>query len=123
DAQGELVLAQIFPDVFDRVEFRRIGRQVNQGDVVRDHEFARDMPSGSVQKKSRVAALRNALCGTGLALGADGTKNVGGFIAGIAGSTRSRSATRPKARERAFLSDPRLVLEPDFEWLVACLLG
>ena len=57
---GELVLAQIFPDIFDRVEFRRVGRQMNQRDVFWDREFAGDMPSSSIQNERRVTALGNA---------------------------------------------------------------
>src|SRR5208282_952218 len=60
DAQGELVLAHIFPDIFDRIEFRRVGRQVNQRDVFWDHEFAGDMPSSAIQNERRVTALGDA---------------------------------------------------------------
>jgi hypothetical protein len=35
-----LVLARVLPDVLDRIEFGRIGRQFEQADVVRDIELA-----------------------------------------------------------------------------------
>ena len=34
DGDGEFVAAQIFPDVFDGIEFGSIGRQVQKSDVV-----------------------------------------------------------------------------------------
>jgi hypothetical protein len=34
DGDGELVLSQIFPNIFHRIEFWRIGRQGQKGDVV-----------------------------------------------------------------------------------------
>ena len=33
DAQGEVVFAQVLPDVLDGVQLRRIGRLANEGDV------------------------------------------------------------------------------------------
>src|ERR1035437_9857610 len=38
DCDREFVAAQIFPDVFDRVEFGCVGRQWHECDVVRDGE-------------------------------------------------------------------------------------
>jgi hypothetical protein len=36
DCDREFVAAQIFADIFDRVEFGCVGRQMDEGDVVRD---------------------------------------------------------------------------------------
>src|SRR3954447_19168014 len=38
NAVAELVAAQVVPDIFHRVQFRRVGRQRQQGDVVGDRE-------------------------------------------------------------------------------------
>ena len=35
EAVGELVFAKLFPDVLDRIEFGRVERQDQRGDVVR----------------------------------------------------------------------------------------
>ena len=40
DTIAELVLAQVLPDILDRIEFGRIGRQLEQADVVRHLELA-----------------------------------------------------------------------------------
>lgn len=34
DGEAEIILAEILPDVFNRVQFRTIGRQRHQGDIV-----------------------------------------------------------------------------------------
>jgi hypothetical protein len=38
DGDREFVAAQIFPDVFNRIEFRSVGRQTYEGDVFGDRE-------------------------------------------------------------------------------------
>lgn len=48
DGDRELVLAQILPDVLDRIEFGSIRRQVQKGEVVRDVETVCDMPAAPV---------------------------------------------------------------------------
>lgn len=111
DAQGEFVLAQIFPDIFDGVEFGRIGRQVNQRDVWRDHEGARDMPSGAIQEQCGVTGLCDAArdfgqmliegfgvgighddAGPDLTLGADRAEDIGGSGALVTWRARTRAA-------------------------------
>jgi hypothetical protein len=52
----ELVAAQIFPDVFDWVEFGRVGRQGDEGDVVGDGEILGDVIARTVEDQSGVAA-------------------------------------------------------------------
>jgi len=53
----EPVLAQILPDVLDRVQLGRTGRQENGRDVVRHVELARRMPSGAIEKQHGVNAF------------------------------------------------------------------
>ena len=49
------------------------------------------------------------------ALGADGTKDVGPFVSGIARSAGARSTLGPDAGEGSLLADPRFILEPHFQ--------
>ena len=50
----EFVGAQVSPDVFDWVQFRSVGRQVQEGYVVRDGESYRSVPSGPVEDEERM---------------------------------------------------------------------
>ena len=54
---------------------------------------------------------------------ANGAEDVSPLVAGVAGGPRARAALRPDPGERALLTDPRLVLEPDFERPAARSLG
>ena len=57
DSVAELVLAQILPDVLDRIEFGRIGWKFKQADVVRDLELSAGlMPSGAVEQDDGMAS-------------------------------------------------------------------
>jgi hypothetical protein len=47
DGDGEFVSAQIFPDVFDRVELRSVGWQAHKGDVFGDRERGSNMSRDS----------------------------------------------------------------------------
>lgn len=49
DGDGEFVAAQIFPDIFDGIEFGSIGRQVQKSDVMGYAESARPMIAGTVE--------------------------------------------------------------------------
>src|SRR5438046_9717697 len=46
DAMAELVLAQVLPDVLDRVQLGRVGRERQQGEVPGDGEVAGAVPPG-----------------------------------------------------------------------------
>ena len=48
DADGEPVGAQIVPDVLDRVQFRTVGGQGQQGEVVGDNKGDRSVPACAV---------------------------------------------------------------------------
>src|ERR1039458_8690184 len=109
----ELVAAQIFPDVFDWVEFGRVGRQGDEGDVVGNGEILGDVIARTVEDQSgRSAALRT-----------DGAEDVGPFVALVARRARPRSTPSPDAGQRALLADARLVLEPDFNGLIFGMVG
>ena len=58
DGDGEFVAAQIFPDVFDRIEFGSVGWQTDKGDVFGDRE--RQQYSGrDIEDESGVATGRH----------------------------------------------------------------
>ena len=54
DGYGELVGAQVLPDVFDRVEFGRVWRERERRDVVGRHETLACVPAGAVEDEYRV---------------------------------------------------------------------
>ena len=142
DGDGELVAAQIRPDVLHRIEFGRIGWQVHEGDVVGNDKIVRDVIAGAVEEEGGVGAgsdLAADLCemqrqhlgvggrederGRGAALGAGRAEEVGPVVALIARRARPGSALGPDPGQRALLADARLVLEPDFERLVLGVVG
>jgi hypothetical protein len=53
DGDREFIATQIFPDVFDRVEFWRVGRQRDERDVVRDGEIFGDVITGAIEDEGR----------------------------------------------------------------------
>ena len=59
DGDRELIAAQIFPDVFDGVEFRRVGRQGNESDVVWNGEIFGDMIAGAIEHQSGMGTRRD----------------------------------------------------------------
>src|SRR2546430_691104 len=133
DTVGEPVVAQELPHVFDRVELGTFWRQRNDGDVGRHDEARRQMPAGLVDQEDGVGCRRDSFGdlrevqvhglgvtgrqdqGRALALlWADGTEDVGGSGALIAGSARAGAALRPSPGDLVLLTDASLVGEPDF---------
>ena len=49
DAEREIVLAQVFPDVLGRVQLGRIGRQADGSDVLWQLELIGGVPAGAVE--------------------------------------------------------------------------
>ena len=56
DAVREPVVAQELPDVLDRVELGRAGRQRQKGDVVRHDQPAGDVPAGLIEQEDGMGA-------------------------------------------------------------------
>ena len=132
DTVGEPVLADELPDVFDRIEFRRAGRQGQDGDVVRHGQLVGGVPSRLIEHEDGVGARPHLGCdlvqvplhgegvaarqdegGADTALGADGTEDVGGLGALVMGRRRARPPLGPAAGDLVLLPDPGLVLPPD----------
>ena len=142
DRNGEFVAAQIFPDVFDRVELGCVGWQRDERDIVRNGEVFGDVIAGSIKDESGVGTGRDlpadlgqvqrhglgvggwddeSRCGA--ALRADGAEDVGPLVALIVRRTRPGASFGPDAGQCALLADACLVLEPDFDRLVAGVAG
>src|SRR5215207_2418354 len=135
-AVGEPVLAQVSPDVLDRVQLRGARGQEEERDVLRHGEPAARVPAGAVEEEHGVGAapdhardlLEVELHGLAVGIGhgegragcarrADGAEQVGALVALVGGLARARAAPRPLAHEAVLLADAGLVLEPDLDGL------
>ncbi len=141
-AEGKEALAQIEPDPLDRVEFRTVGWQRHQREVVRNGECAFVVPTGAVEDHGGVDVVWP---GSGEAgeeqvhdLGVDGGQYESKVLAGgrtdggedvgplVADLTRARGALAsepPAVTDPALVADAGLVLEPEFEALVGVGFG
>ena len=137
-AVGERVVADELPDVFDRVELGRLRRQRHQGDIVGDVELGRKVPAGLIEQQNSmgsrrhrsgdlgqmqshgggIAARQNKAGGDPLGR-ANGPEDVGRARPLIVRCRGARPALRPSPGDLVLLSDPGLVLKPDF-YLLAC---
>ena len=118
------------PDTLDRVQFGRVGRQRDQGDVGRNGEVVRAMPTRLIEDHHRMFVIsdgfrkaveedlhrrrigighhqREGVAGARL----DGGEDVGEGEAPVAKSRRPLAALAPDMTDPAFLADARFVLE------------
>ena len=119
---------------FDGVQFGRLRRQRQDGDVFGHVEFCARVPSGPIGEDDGVRARINGGADSGqmsvhrlgiapgqdeadafALLGTNRAKDIGRLGALIAQRDGPCSAFGPEARQFVLLADPRLVLEPDFE--------
>ena len=134
DAVREPILAEVLPDVLDRVQLGRARWQQDDGEVLGDLELVGAVPPGAVHQDDAmglggdVAAdlvemhLHGGCVGEGEhesgTLGSHGTdcaKEVGVRVALIGGQAWPCSLLRPNAHTPVLLSQPGLVLEPDLD--------
>ena len=99
DSSGQMVLAQVFPDIFLRIEFGTAGREAQESDVVGHFQFSRGVPARAVDKDDGVCAfphmgaycfqmkLHGVCVRVGqdesdpyIAVGADRAKDIGVFV-------------------------------------------
>ena len=132
----KFVAAQVFPDVFDRIEFGSVGRQTHKGDVFGDRERGSNVIAGAIEDESGVtawhhlAADRSEMQRHGLGVGGRHNQarsdaalrtrraeQVDPVVALVVRRAGSGSTLGPDAGQRALLADPGLILEPDFDWL------
>ena len=131
DAVREPVVAHELPDVLDRVQLRRSGRQRKQGDVGRDGEFGGHVPSGLIEHQhgmgagidgradlGQVGGHRRGVApghdqpGALALLRTDRAEDVRPFGALVMRGARPRAAFRPAAGDGVLLPDARFVLPP-----------
>ena len=129
DAVGEPIVPHELPDVLHGVEFRAFRRERDDSDVLGHNEARRHVPASLIDQEHSVGTGRYRpgdleemqVHGFGIAgghdegrtlalLGADGSEDVGGSSALIAGRARSGAALGPSARDLVLLADARLVL-------------
>ena len=129
DGDREFVAAQIFPDVFDRIEFRSVRWQTHKGDVFGDRERGSYVIAGAIEDESGVAAWRHLAAdrsemqrhGLGVrrrhdqtccdaALRTGGAKQVGPIVALVVRRAGPCATLGPDAGQRALLADPGLIL-------------
>jgi hypothetical protein len=142
DGDGEFVAAQIFPDVFYRIEFGSVGRQTDKSYVFGDRERGSNMIAGAIEDESGVATCRhlaadsNEMQRHGLGVrrrhdqaGCDATlrtgraEQVGPVVAPVVRRSGPRSTLGPDTGQRALLADPGFILEPDFDRLAFGAVG
>src|SRR5262249_2681415 len=118
----------------DRVEFRRVGRQKDQAEVLRHDEIAAGMPARLVHQHYAMRSGRHGLSelskkqvhrggvepshyqgDTGVACRAYGPNDPGRLVADITQHARGIAALPPRIASPPLLSNPRLVLAPDFK--------
>lgn len=132
---GEVVLSQELPDVLDRIELRRIRRQVEQADVGGDVQpVAGLVPAGTVEHDHGMGTWCHVLADLGkvqvhrldihtrqhqgcadATVRADRAEQIGPLVACVARGRRARAARRPGVGQAALLADPGLILPPDLE--------
>jgi len=135
--QAQLVAPQVLPDIFDRVQLRRIRRQLDEGYIAGHFEIAtRPMPPGAVDDKSRVRTWHHGFAdlfkmlvhGVDIdpghhqgrpcrACGADSTEDIGPGSPAITQSDGPGTAFGPEIRKRALLAHSGFILKPDFDRL------
>ena len=127
-------MAEILPDVLDRVQLRGAGRQEDRRDVVGHVELARRVPSGPVEEQNGVGALgdvardfvevelHHGSVGVGQHEGrsdaprwADRAEQIGVVVALVGGLPWPRSAPGPLPNLAVLLADAGLVFKPDFD--------
>ncbi len=131
-----MVLTQELPDILDRIELGRVGRQRQERDVGRQLGDGFLVIAGAVHDQDGMGAWRddaadllkmrrhrpgigarqNQTGGTG-ALGTDGAEEIGPFVALIAWRGGACPASRPDPGQASFLANPGFVLEPDLDRL------
>src|SRR3954471_14630716 len=141
DPQAELVLAQVLPDVLDRVQLGAVARQRQEAEVLEDGEVPGRVPARPVEHDHGVRArgdlaadrqvqagglgvgVREDEGGADRPFGADRAERVGPGVAAVARGSGAGAAARPDPGQGALLADAGLILEPDLDRLAAGALG
>ena len=134
DFMAEIIAAHILPEIFGRIEFRGVGRQGQQNDIIWDLEPRRTVPSSPVEDQQGNGTHRHIVTdfgqmlvhrlyiggrhddgGTDAAQWAGRTKEIGRGKAVILGRAGARAAPGPDTGQCALLADAGLVLPPNLD--------
>jgi hypothetical protein len=126
----EEAFLEVEPDALDRIEFGRVGRQRNQGDVGRNGEVVGAMPASLIENHHRMFVVSDGFCkavekdlhrrriGIGhhqregvVRARLYGGEDVGEGKAPVAKPRRPLPALPPDMADAALLADARLILE------------
>lgn len=92
----EIVATQVFPDVLDRVQLRGIGRQTEQGDIVRNRQALTGlMPTGAVADQHAVGVRVDDLADLGQVDAHDFATDPRHYHSGADGSFRANRSEQP----------------------------
>jgi transcriptional regulator with XRE-family HTH domain len=134
---AEPVAAEVLPHILHGVQFRRVGRQRQQGEVVgHDQAAALLVPAGAVAQDDGVRAGGDAAADLGevqaRSLGVDlrqheggadaagragGAEEPGPSVAAVARGARTRAPPGPDTGDGALLTHTGFILEPDLDRL------
>jgi len=131
---GEPVFAHVLPNVLDRIELGRFGRQRDERHVFGHIQLSRDVPARLIHEHHgmgawlhgerdlpemqlhRLGVAKRQDEADGLAeRGADGAEYIRRCGSLILQGERARPALRPATRDLVLLADAGFVLEPQFE--------
>ena len=131
DAEAQEAFSEVEPEPFDWVEFRAVGRQQDEGDIVRGFQGMSAMPAGLIEHHDGMLVFGQGLGELGeedrhgrrvgpgqdkaeciAGLGCDGTEDVGPFEPLVATSRRALSLLPPAMTKPPLLSHTCFVLEP-----------
>jgi hypothetical protein len=134
EAEREEALAQVEPNALDRVEFGRVGREDDKGDVRGHDEVAAQVPAGAVDDHDEMRVRR---AGSGDLIeedlhrrGVDGWQHqrdilacrrtdrgedVGPKIAELLHARRTLAAPPPAVADPALVADPCLIGKPKLD--------
>ncbi len=133
---AQVVLPEVTPDHLDRIQFRRVRRQWQEGDVIRDPQASGVVPTRLIENQQHLDGITDLLAEVaqldihGVRVGgghqpavgragcrANGTEQINPFVLRLTDSARMASPVGPNPSQRALLAEARLVLEPDFDLL------
>lgn len=132
-----VVASQVVPEILDGVEFRRVGRQRDQGDVRRDLESLGGMVAGLIPDQDGVNVgaqllgelLKEVIDHGGIQMGrqqsdaltragANRSQHIEIIVLRLSHRPWPRALFGPHAGQRSLLPEARFILEPDFDSLV-----
>lgn len=128
--EAQKALSQIQPDPFDRIEFRAVGRQNDQGDVLWQDELLGAMPAGLIEHHDDMDVFGHGFgerlqkdrhgCGVGrgqdeaegiAGFGSHGAEDIGRFEAPITDACSALAFWPPAMTKATFLTNSGFVLE------------